>query len=37
MKEWHRTVILLVMLAVAIGFVIYLRTGYENSALNTLR
>ena len=37
MKEWHRTVILLVMLAVAIGFIIYLRSGYENHILQTLR
>ncbi len=37
MKEWHRTIILLVMFAIAIGFIIYLHTGYENHILQTLR
>jgi hypothetical protein len=37
MKEWQRTVILVIMLAVAIGFIIYLRTGYEHQALRTLQ
>lgn len=36
MKEWHRTVILVVLLAVAIGFVLYLRTGLEDTAVQTL-
>ena len=37
MKEWQRTVVLVVLLALAIGFIVYLRTGYENHALQTLR
>ncbi len=37
MKEWYRTVILLLLLAVAIGFIVYLRTGYENHALQVLK
>lgn len=37
MKEWQRTVVLLVILAAAIGFIIYLHTGYEQQALRTLR
>ncbi len=37
MKEWHRTVVLVLLLALAVGFIIYLRTGYEHQALQTLR
>ncbi len=37
MKEWQRTIILLILLATAIGFIIYLRTGYEHHILQTLR
>ncbi len=33
MKEWHRTVILLVLLAVAIGFIIWSRQAAESSLL----
>ncbi len=29
MKEWHRTAILILLLAVAVGYIIYLRTGYQ--------
>jgi hypothetical protein len=37
MKEWHRTVLLIILLGVLIATLIWLRTGYENQALNTLR
>lgn len=37
MKEWQRTIILLVLLVAAISFLVYLRTGYEHQALQTLR
>lgn len=37
MKEWQRTIILLIMLAAAICFIVYLHTGYEQQALRTLR
>jgi len=37
MKEWQRTIILVVMLVVAIGFLIYLRVEYEHQAINALR
>lgn len=37
MKEIHRTIILLILLAVAIGFIIYLRTGYEHHIQDILR
>jgi hypothetical protein len=37
MKEIHRTIILLIMLAVAIGFIVYLRVGYEHHIIDTLR
>jgi hydrogenase maturation factor len=37
MKEWHRTVILLVLLGVLIGTFVWLHTGFENQALDTLR
>lgn len=33
MKEWHRTVILLILLAVAITIIVWLRTGYESQLL----
>jgi hypothetical protein len=37
MKEWHRTVILIVVLAGLVGLFIWLRTGYEQHAVDTLR
>lgn len=37
MKEWQRTVVLVILLAALAAFLIYLRTGYENHALQTLR
>ena len=36
MKEWHRTVVLVVLLAIAIAVIIYLRTGLEDAAVQTL-
>lgn len=36
-KEWHRTVLLLVLIAVAVGYIIWLRTGYQTSLLDILR
>ncbi len=33
MKEWHRTVILLVLLAIAIGFIVWTRRAAESSLL----
>lgn len=37
MKEWHRTVALVILLAFAIGFIIWLNTGFEHTALDTLQ
>jgi hypothetical protein len=37
MKEWHRTVILVILLIAAIAFIIWLKTGYTDQALRTLR
>ena len=36
MKEWHRTVVLVVLLAIAIAVIFYLRTGLEDAAVRTL-
>jgi hypothetical protein len=36
-KEWHRTVILLVLLAIAVGYIVYLKTGYESNLENILQ
>ncbi len=36
MKEWQRTVILVILLVLAIGFVLYLRSGMEDSAVQIL-
>jgi hypothetical protein len=36
MKEWHRSVVLLIMLAITIGFIVYLRVGYEHHILHAL-
>ena len=36
MKEWHRTVVLIILLVIAIGLIIWLRGGYENNSVNTL-
>lgn len=36
-KEWHRTVLLLALLVIAIGLIIWLRTGYEASSVDTLQ
>jgi hypothetical protein len=37
MKEWQRTVLLIVLLIVLIATLFWLRTGLENQALDTLR
>jgi hypothetical protein len=37
MKEWHRTVILIILLMLLVGVFVWLRTGYEQQALDTLR
>jgi hypothetical protein len=37
MKEWQRTVILFVILGCLVGLFIWLRTGFEQQALDTLR
>lgn len=37
MKEWHRTVVLVILLVVAIGVVVWLRTGYEANVENVLQ
>jgi|GEM_PF-1188148 len=36
MKEWQRTIVLVVLLLAAIGFIIYLHTGYQQHVLQTL-
>lgn len=37
MKEWHRTIALLVLLAAAIGIILWLHTGFEANSWRTLR
>lgn len=37
MKEWHHTIILLILLGLLVGLFIWLRTGFEQQALDTLR
>lgn len=36
MREWHRTVLLVILLIVAIAVIVYLRTGLEDTAVQTL-
>jgi hypothetical protein len=36
MKEWHRTILLLIMLCVAVGFIFWQRSQYANNFLDTL-
>lgn len=36
MKEWHRTVALVVLLAITLAIIVWLRTGLEDAALKTL-
>jgi hypothetical protein len=37
MKEWHRTVLLVILLIAAVAIIIWLHTGYTDQALRTLR
>jgi hypothetical protein len=37
MKEWHRTIALLILLVVAIGIIVWLHTGFEANSIQTLR
>lgn len=37
LKEWHRTVVLIVLLCMAIGYIVYLRTDYQTGLENILR
>ena len=36
MKEWHRTVLLIILLVIAIALIVWLRGGYESNSINTL-
>lgn len=36
MKEWQRTVILVILLLTAVGFIVYLHTGYQHHILHVL-
>ncbi len=36
LKEWHRTVILVTLILVALGFIVWLRTGFQSNILDTL-
>lgn len=36
MKEWHRTVLLLIILAALIATIVWLRTGYESQLAHKL-
>lgn len=36
MKEWHRTIVLVVLLIALIGFIIWLRTGFETDLAHKL-
>jgi hypothetical protein len=35
-KEWHRTVILMILLVLAVTLIIYLKTGYQTNLENIL-
>lgn len=37
MKEWHRTVALVILLVIALGIITWLHTGFEANSLRTLR
>lgn len=37
MKEWHRTIVLVILLALAIALIIYLKTGYQANLENILQ
>lgn len=37
LKEWHRTVVLLVLIVVAVSYIIWLRTGYQTNLIDILR
>ncbi len=37
MKEWYRTVLLVGLIIFAVGFIIWLHTGYETRILDLLR
>lgn len=36
MKEWHRTIVLVVLLALAIGFIIWSSHSTDTNFVNTL-
>lgn len=36
MKEWHRTVILIVLLLALVGFIVWLHTGFETDLARKL-
>lgn len=36
MKEWHRTIILLILLAVAIGFLVWSAQNTESNFVDTI-
>jgi hypothetical protein len=29
LREWHRTVLLVILLVAAVGYLVYLKTGYQ--------
>ena len=37
MKEWHRTVVLIVLLIAVVALVLYVKGDFEKNALETLR
>ena len=37
MKEWHRTIILVILFIALIATFVWLRTGFEDHAVQTLR
>lgn len=36
LHEWHRTIILLVLIVIAISYIIWLRTGFQSGLLENL-
>lgn len=36
MKEWHRTVILMILLIVAVGFLVWVRQNTEGNFLDSI-
>lgn len=36
-KEWHRTILLIILIIAAIAYIVWLRTGYQSNLIDILR